>query len=387
MAAISGRVPKTPRYLVLLLALSVGASGGAAADPQQQCRRVAVAGPGGHMVGGIEDVAVDHRRQRLILSAYDRFAAMDAVKAGDTPPPGALYAVPISEVLDESAATVTARALGLRGADNIPLYPHGIGLYDGGTVQRLAVVNRLPGYHDRSAADILLMEFAGDELILAGRAQGDMFCRANDVALADRDTVLFTFDQSRCNDIGIWFERAVQPHRSGLGKVLFHADGRMDTETLVEDAGFANGVDIDRVSGDVLMTASRESQLRRYSLAGLLAGDLAHGVVTMDGGPDNVSVTPDGDVALAVHPSPFDLFLYMRRLGPLPASRIFVQRAGRDGPLLIDPQADEVPGAATSANLLGDKVIVSSAWDAGLGICSIGQVGEKAGRWAGGQNR
>jgi hypothetical protein len=36
---------------------------------------------------------------------------------------------------------------------------------------------------------------------------------------------------------------------------------------------------------------------------------------------------------------------------------------------MIDPDAEELPGAATSAVFLGERVVVSSAWDEGLGLC------------------
>ena len=371
-AAISGPAARSLKALVLAAGLSLMPSAHAASsdtNPAYQCHRVAVLAPDGMPISGIEDPAVDQRRQRLILSAYDRLAVQDALRRDEDPPQGNLYVTDIASLVNGAPNEIEARVLVTRGMEDVILHPHGIGLYDDGEIQRLAVVNRLADRHDHSAADLLLLEFMGDGLVLAGRAQGDTYCRANDVTLIGPDTAIFTFDQTRCGAWGVWLERIVQPRRSGLRLTRFGQDGQVETKTLVSDAAFANGVALDKTTDTLLMTASRDGQIRHYPLEDLLSGETDFAAVEVDGGPDNISVTGQGDVSLTAHPVPFDLFLYMNGLGELPGSRVLLRRAGQDDFIMIDPDAEVLPGAATSAAFLGERVVVSSAWDAGLGLC------------------
>lgn len=370
--AISVPAARSLKALALAAGLGLVPSAHAASsdtNPAYQCRRVAVLAPDGTPVSGIEDMAVDQRRQRLILSAYDRLAVQEALRRGDHPPPGNLYVTDIAGLVNGASDTVEAQVLVTRGMEDVILHPHGIGLYDDGEIQRLAVVNRLADRHDHSAADLLLLDFMGDDLVLAGRARGDAYCRANDVALTGPDTAVFTFDQTRCGAWGVWLERIVQPRRSGLRLTRFRQDGQVETKTLVSDAAFANGVALDRTTDMLLMTASRDGQVRHYPLQALLSGETDFTAVEVEGGPDNISVTGQGDVSLTAHPVPFDLFLYMNSLGELPGSRVLLREAGREDFVTIDPEAEELPGAATSAVFLGKRVVVSSAWDEGLGLC------------------
>ncbi|CDO58321.1 Serum paraoxonase/arylesterase 2 [Candidatus Phaeomarinobacter ectocarpi] len=336
------------------------------------CRPVSVVDEAGQAVFGIEDMAHDVRNGRLILSAYDRFAAMRAMENGAEPPGGGLYAVDVDLLTwrRDEEGSVPVSTLDIRVPGDLLLHPHGIGLFDDGEASRLAVVNRLTDMHDASAADLLLFDVDGQSLAMVGRGSGDLFCRANDVALLDASTAVFTYDQSRCGAWGVWAERVFQPRSSGLRLSRFDG-GNADAEPVLDDIAFANGVVISPDGASLLMTASRDQALRVFDKQALLDGNTdPKVVVSFEGGPDNVSIAPDGSSVTAVHPDPFALFLHINGWGDLPESSVVISSAdGASQQTIVGPPGT-MPGAATSAVMLGDQIIVSSAWDAGLGICS-----------------
>lgn len=335
------------------------------------CRPVAVIDETGQSVFGIEDMAHDVRNGRLILSAYDRFAAMRAMEDGVAPPGGGLYALDVQRLMSigDEDGSVPVSTFDVRVPDDLPLHPHGIGLFDDGETSRLAVVNRLTDMHDASAADLLLFDVGRQSLTMVGRGSGDIFCRANDVALLDASTAIFTYDQSKCGAWGVWAERVFQPRRSGLRLSKFDG-GKADAKPVLDDIAFANGVTVSPDGDALLMTASRDQALRIFDKQALLEGNTnPNVVVSFEGGPDNVSIAPDGSSVTAVHPDPFALFLHINGWGELPESSIVISSADGASQHRIAGPSGTMPGAATSAVMLDDQIIVSSAWDAGLGIC------------------
>ncbi len=336
------------------------------------CRPVSVVDEAGQSIFGIEDMAHDVRNGRLILSAYDRFAAMRAMENGEEPPGGGLYSLSsdrLASIQDEDVSLPVV-SLDVRAPESLLLHPHGIGLFDDGETLRLAVVNRLTDMHDASAADLLLFDVDDQSLALIGRGSGDAYCRANDVALLDGSTAVFTYDQSRCGAWGVWAERVFQPRSSGLRLSRFDA-GEAEARSVLDDIAFANGVAVSPDGASLLMTASRDQALRIFDRQALLGGDTdPNVVVSFEGGPDNVSIAPDGSSVTAVHPDPFALFLHINGWGDLPESSVVISSADGASQQTIAGPSGSMPGAATSAVMLGDQIIVSSAWDAGLGVCS-----------------
>lgn len=336
------------------------------------CRPVSVIDEVGQSVFGIEDMAYDVRNGRLILSAYDRFAAMRAMENGSEPPGGGLFSLNVDRLtsIRDEDVSLPVKTLEVRVPESLLLHPHGIGLFDDGETSRLAVVNRLTDMHDASAADLLLFNLDAQSLALIGRGSGEAYCRANDVALLDASTAVFTYDQSRCGAWGVWAERVFQPRSSGLRLSRFD-DGQVDAQPVLDDVAFANGVAVSPDGASLLMTASRDQVLRVFDKQALLEGNTdPNVVVSFAGGPDNVSLAPDGSSVTAVHPDPFALFLHINGWGDLPESSVVISSADGASQQTIAGPSGTMPGAATSAMMLGDKIIVSSAWDAGLGICS-----------------
>ncbi|MDW3096841.1 MAG: SMP-30/gluconolactonase/LRE family protein [Alphaproteobacteria bacterium] len=344
------------------------------------CRPVSVIDEAGQSIFGIEDMAYDVRNGRLILSAYDRFAAMRAMENGSEPPGGGLFSLNVDRLtsIRDEDVSLPVKTLEVRVPESLLLHPHGIGLFDDGETSRLAVVNRLTDMHDASAADLLLFDLDAESLALIGRGSGEAYCRANDVALLDASTAVFTYDQSRCGAWGVWAERVFQPRSSGLRLSRFD-DGQVDAQPVLDDVAFANGVAVSPDGASLLMTASRDQVLRVFDKQALLEGNTdPNVVVSFEGGPDNVSLAPDGSSVTAVHPDPFALFLHINGWGNLPESSVVISSADGGSQQTIAGPSGTMPGAATSAVMLGDQIVVSSAWDAGLGICSPHQPPQSA---------
>jgi len=339
----------------------------AGTDTPYACTQFDVVDTDGAPVLGIEDIALDERYQRLVLSAYDRFAVMAAQQDGTALPGGGLYSLPVEQL--ERPGPFVAQRLPFGENDQPLIHPHGIGLYDDVEAHRLAVVNRYSDTHDASAATLMLFDISEDDLSLVAEIDDPLACRANDIALIDATTAHFTYDQGSCGALGVWLERIFSPSRSGLRRADFAAPATAP-ETVVEGLAFANGVVLTRDRRSILVSASRDRVLRRYAIP---EGDMAWQdpeiILGYDGGPDNVSVADDGRIITAVHPAPFALFLHMNKWGPLPHSRVVIAQPDGSDPLIIDGSKGQLPGAATSAVEVGDVLVVSSAWDEGLGIC------------------
>jgi len=338
---------------------------------RMHCAHVPVVTADGAYVFGIEDIALDAATDRLILSAYDRHAVAAALEQGSALPPGNLFWLAGEDLRGGPPDMLQAHALRVMADTDIQLLPHGIDFYDDGTHRRLAVVNRVKRPSGHMGAQVLLFEAAADALVLRARASGDAFCRANDIALVDAATAFFTFDQRNCDAWGIWKERVFQQRASGVRSVHFGPDGRVRTRTHVQDMAFANGITLDRAHGRVLVANTRGGEVIAYDLASFEDGPIRrHWSAAIDGGPDNLSLAADGRVIAAVHPSVWALFWHISGWGSAPpGSVVAVDRAGTVQ-VLVDAATLGIPAAATAAVMVDGRLIVASAWDQGLGICT-----------------
>ena len=292
---------------------------------------------------------------------------MAAHNDGAPLPRGGLYSLPLEQL--HRGGPLIVQQLSADGYGQSLIHPHGIGLYDDADAHRLAVVNRHSDTRDASAATLLLFDVGRDGLTFVAEIDDPLACRANDIALTEAATAFFTYDQGSCGALGVWMERIFNPSRSGLRRVNFDEPSSRP-ETLVNGLAFANGVAVTPDRRSILVSASRDRVLRSYDVSGATDVWSAPEIILgYDGGPDNVSVSDDGRIITAVHPAPFALFLHMNDWGPLPESRVVIAQSDGSNPLVVEGTQEQLPGAATSAVKIGDTLVVSSAWDSGLGIC------------------
>lgn len=353
---------------VLLLGSCGRGDLGAPVYAADQCRRVAVLdGETGAPLRGAEDMALDAARGLLIISAYDRRAVEKAARQGKAEPPdGGVYVVPLSELFASADASI--RATSLIDPETIEggLRPHGVG-YDAesGT---LAFVNR--AYDDRDGKwrmtpRLERVTLDGERLAEAAPANvksGVLSCAANDVLLTEQK-VFTSFDHGACGWRG-GLEQVFNLKRSGLA-----LDG---VGPVYAKAGFANGLTL-TTDGAIVMAATRENALIFFTAqSGGVEEDRR---MRIPGGPDNLTLSHDGGVVAAAHPSMLRLALN-RKLGVGRAPSRIVKADPETGAttLLFDDPSGRLFSAATvaieAAMETGAGLVAGSVTDEGVLVCS-----------------
>lgn len=316
------------------------------------CGRRALIDPQGDIVVGAEDLLVDRRNGRLIVSAYDRRAAERAARRGDGAiPEGGVYAVRLDDLFAKGAEVEAASLLD-RAAARRGLRPHGID-YDP-EEERLVFINR--GYERDNGRWTRKVELI--EVYLADEKPdftiADSHCAANDALLGE--TTLLTIDHRDC-DGGAILENVFRLRRSGLAT--------SEGERLSPGVAFANG--LARIGDEIAMGATRENAVLFLDADD---GFSERARVKTPGGPDNLTATPDGAIIAAVHPSLLRLAFHRKLNARRAPSRIV--RIDPDGPrldwLFDDPHGHLFSGA-TVATETEDGLIIGSATDAGLLVC------------------
>lgn len=351
-----GRPEELAFVAIAALAGCAGQAPGEAAYAAGQCRRVALIDQAsGDTIKGAEDLALDADSGRLFIAAYDRRAAEKAARRGAASiPEGGLYAVSLAEALGGERAY--AAPIAPSGDFTGGLRPHGVS-YDPGT-EEIAFVNRAYLKTDgrwRMTARIERVGVNGEVIV---SEEGRTPCAANDLVSDGGGELLISFNYEHC-DWRAGIENAFSLRRSGIA--------RLDGERLFDKALFANGV-VRLGEGRFALAATREKSL-------LLIGESPSGLevekrIKLPGGPDNLTLTADGALIAAVHPSMLQIALH-RRLGfPAAPSRVVrVDPASAAVTLLFDDPSGERFSAATVAAEWEGALILGSVTDEGLLVC------------------
>ncbi|MBK4721711.1 hypothetical protein JJL56_22920 [Azospirillum sp. YIM DDC1] len=299
----------------------------------------------GAPVTGIEDMALDATRGQAVLSAYDR-------RAGTT---GGLYLLNLQS-LDSPAVAATPLASGLR--------PAGIDLRaePDGARSLLAISRRVDG-----SATVERYRLDGATLTHQGTTASPLLCRANDVAFLDGERFLFTSSHGGCG-WGAVIEDNLLGGRHGFVGLVENNNARV----LIGGIGFANGLFPDPKHDRLTVAATRENVLLVYRLSDPQAPPRR---IAVPGGPDNLTMAPDGRLLVALHPSPFQLALH--RYG-WPGGAAAPTRVAALGPagteILLDEDGRRF-SAATVALSWNGRLIVGSVTAPGLLICDEGASG------------
>jgi hypothetical protein len=289
----------------------------------------------GQPLKGIEDLAPGPG-DTLILSADDR--------ARRTPAEGGLYAVPREAVL---LGSTRARALLAPGQLSGGLHPHGLAV-DG---QRLAFVNRRILAGDTADPVVVEADMAADGLHVRAIHKAPGFCALNDLAY-DGAALLATLSEAGCPPSAL--DRALA--RSSGTLAVIDADG---IRGVAEGFGFANGVAV-LADGRVAVAETRGRRVR-----------LSDGhVLPLEGGPDNLSLGPDGRLVTALIPSLPRFLLYRFGLTDTAPTRIVAvaPATGAVETLFDDPGGTLLSGIS-SALWLGDALVAGSVLGEGLLVC------------------
>lgn len=302
------------------------------------CRTVSVTA-NGTPVSGIEDMALDAPRGQAVLSAYDR-------RAGTA---GGLYLLDLQS-LDAPTAAAIPLATDLR--------PAGIDLRaePDGARSLLAI-----GRHEDGSATVDRYRLDGATLTHQGTTAGPLLCRANDVAFLDGDRFLFTSSHGGCG-WGAVIQDNVLGGRHGFVGLVENNDVRV----LIDGIGFANGMFPAPSHDRLTVAATREEALLVYRLSDPQAPPRR---IAVPGGPDNLTMAPDGRLLVALHPSPVRLALH--RYG-WPGGAAAPTRVAAVGPagteILLDEDGRRFP-AATVALSWNGRLVVGSVTAPGLLVC------------------
>jgi hypothetical protein len=308
------------------------------------CLAVRPVDAAGRAVVGVEDMAHDAARDRLILSAYDRRAVARALGQGAPPPAGGLYALPLDRL---RAGEVPVDRLAVQGLPEGGLRPHGLALAD----DTLAVVNRTVA--DGAIVPVVdRFTLAAEALVHRRRLADPRLCRPNDVTFAGDGRLLVTNDRGACAGPALWWERLANRPWSF---VLAFDDGA--ATVAARGFRFANGV-VAAPAG-VVVAATRGRRLHH----------LADGATTaLPFAPDNLTVAADGAIWAA---GPVSLWRYAAfRAGWLASPGASgVARLAPDGAVATFAlPAAELRGA-TVALQLGGRVLLGAAYDDRLALC------------------
>ncbi len=323
----------------------------------QQCRRVELRDSEiGESVRGAEDLAFDAKSGQLFVSAYDRRETERAVqKNAQSIPEGGVYSIDLAALLSVGSEPVNVRSLIRRGDVEGGLRPHGL-FYEGRTGE-IIFINR--GYRRIKGQWGInpRMERIGAN---GGAFLGESVeanCAANDV-LSLNENVLMTFDHGAC-DWRAGLEDVFSLKRSGVAAVGVGA--------IFDHALFANGI-VQTLGGDIIVAATREKALLKMVE---VEGDLTLVErVLLPGGPDNLTLSFDGSVIAAVHPSMLRIgFQRKFGLGRAPSRIVKIDPDQNDITILFDDLHGEYFSAATVAIETREALILGSVIEDGLLVC------------------
>ncbi len=334
--------------------VATGLAGAAAAGELADCEVVRPVDAAGRAVVGVEDMALDRARDRLILSAYDRRAVTRAASAGEPAPEGGLYALPSPRL---APGIVRVQRLAVRDLPAGGLRPHGIALAG----ERLALVNRtVEGGRFVPVVDRL--EITPSGLAHRARLRAPRLCRPNDLAWTGDGRLLVTNDRGACGGPALWWERLANRPASFVmaftgAATDTGADADADSEGAVVATGFRFANGIAATPEGVVVAATRGRRLHH----------LERGEVALPFAPDNLTVTDDGVLAAG----PVSLWRYAAfRAGWLSAPGTSAVARWRPGePAAVFTVPAPVLRGVTVALAVGDRLLLGAAYDDRLALC------------------
>ena len=322
-----------------------------------QCSRVSLIDEqSGEAVRGAEDLVFDVDHGRIFVAAYDRRKTEKAAKKANSelPPSGGIYAIAIDQVFARGIDEIVVSPLALPHEFSGGLRPHGM-TYDAHN-KELIFINRTYAKDGRKwKMTPHLQRIGANGEVFVGTTT-DVPCAANNVVSTDGG-VLTSFDHASCGwQAGI--ENLFNLKRSGL------ADG---INPIFKGVGFANGIEV-TTDGDIALAATRENALIILNPNNDKVSELAR--IELPGGPDNLTIAPDGKIVAAVHPKMLKLALNRKLgFGKAPSRIIKADPDTAEVEILFNDPDGAIFSAATVGVSLPKGLVLGSVTDAGLLVC------------------
>ena len=204
---------------------------------------------------------------------------------------------------------------------------------------------------------------AGDGSLAAPSIQdSEALCNGNDLIVGDGGTVHMTRHLGSCGALVNIFEQMVATFGMGRAKVM-----RIETagspRVITDKLLFANGIAPGPDAGELWVADTRSRSIRR------LAGGRVVDVLELEGGPDNLNIADDGSLLVAVHPSPFRLFLSLKGWASTAASRLIKIAPDGRREVIFEDDGSRYAGA-TSVIDVGDAYVAGSVLSPSLLVCA-----------------
>ena len=328
-----------------------------------------------YSVHGAEALALSANGSELFVSAYDRRSKTDA----GIPPQGGLYAISMTEL--KSAQRIEVVSLSRHEQISGGFRPHGLAVFENGRDETiLAVINRR--YFSKelgkrsSRPAIELFSRIRSSWQHTGTLQHPDLCRANDLAFADRDTLIISIDRSVC--AGFTISEDVLGFSGGsLVKATIGPGGGLSKLQTIDIAAlnFPNGVADGGQDGAIHVALTKAASIVSYNRQALLSDGVVKPIrnLQLPGHPDNLTVTnskTDPELIVAMYPSlpAFAAYRYRWFGTDRTASKIVsVDSGSKIRTLFEDPEGDLFSGASSA--VFETLLVAGSVGDEGLLVC------------------
>lgn len=305
------------------------------------CRNVALRDVDtGRLVAGVADLLVLPDGDTLVVSAYDR--------GDETLPFGGLFATSLLD-LERGSAEVAVTPLIKDYLIAGGVHPHGIA-YDRAQ-GHLALINTLGS---ENAAVIDVIEQEGEDWVPVVRHTHEALCRANDLVFDVEGNLLITRDRAQCG-------------LSIIDSIPFYPTGVL--LSLAPDGSLRAGEERYYLPNGIVMGPS-DVPIIAETRAERLTGDVE---LPIPGGPDGMTVDDRGGIVIAVHPSLWQVYLYLNGFAFSSPSRVvrYSQETGALEVLFEDPSG-RVLSAVGIGLLEEDRLYLGSLVEDGIAICEPG---------------
>jgi arylesterase/paraoxonase len=292
---------------------------------------------------GPEDFAVAETGA-LYISSDDR-----SVKGVETP--GALW---LFENGDLSSSGLSTSDLS---------HPHGLGIWGKGDQTQLFVINHSP---QGSSVEIFRSNLSKMSSIMH-----PLLINPNDIHPMGQTSFYVTHDHGSTNPI---LKKIENYSRFGRGYVSFY-DG-MDFRVVSSGISYANGVVADEAGRHLFVASMLGKKIYVFSIESDF-GLKKLRTIDLEFAPDNLSLTPDGDLIVGAHTKALDLAAHAE--DPTRPSAFAVLRIMN--PTSVEPKVDIILSGdgvlisgVSGAQVVGQKLFVGSIFQKKMLVCDLDQL-------------